>query len=306
MLPLTQIFFKEKSYNQAILLHWIKITIRATAEKLEVLETLLWDLGAISVTVTDSEDEPIFEPGPGETPLWPNLDVCALFEQDADIELVARRVEGSGYQVLFTEKLVDRQWEREWLSRFHAMQFGSRLWVCPTSQVVSDPGAVVLSLDPGLAFGTGTHSTTRLCLEWLDANDLRGKRIIDYGSGSGILGIAALLLGASKVLAVDNDPQALRATRDNAQRNKVGYKLDTCAPGEVDLAEADIVIANILAQPLIDLSALLISLLKKDGDLLLSGIMDSQQSWVETAYKDKARFVNRWHHDGWLCLQAKK
>lgn len=288
------------------MLHWNKITIRTTADKLELLESLLWDSGAVSVTVTDAEDEPIFEPGPGETPLWSNLDVCGLFEQKMDPELVTGQLESSGYQVLPGEKLSDRLWEREWLSRFHPMSFGSRLWVCPTGQVVPDPHAVVLSLDPGLAFGTGTHSTTRLCLEWLDANEMRGKQVIDFGSGSGILGIAALLLGAEQVLAVDNDPQALRATRDNAERNKVESRLETCGPGDIDFVKADVLIANILAQPLIDLSDLLLSLLKDKGDLLLSGIMDSQQTWVESAYKDNVTFINRWHHDGWLCLQAKK
>lgn len=287
-------------------MHWKKITIRASSGKLEVLENLLWGLGAVSVTVTDSEDEPIYEPAPGETPLWSNLDVCGLFEQVVDPEFVVHELEGSGFRVLSTENLHDRHWEREWLSRFHAMQFGRRLWVCPTGQVVPDANAVVISLDPGLAFGTGTHSTTRLCLEWLDANDLCGKRVIDYGSGSGILGIAALLLGAENVLAVDNDPQALRATRDNAERNKVDSRLVTSEPGEVDFAEADIVIANILAQPLVDLSDLLVSMLKKDGDLLLSGILESQQVLVESAYEQKVKFSNRSHHDGWLCLQAIK
>ncbi len=288
------------------MLHWKKITVCTTADRLEALETLLWDLGALSVTVTDSEDNPIFEPGPGETPLWMNMDVCGLFEQGVEVEEVVHKVECEGYQVLNIEKLDDRHWEREWLSRFHAMQFGTRLWVCPSDQTVSDPDAVVLSLDPGLAFGTGTHATTRLCLEWLDASELTGKCVIDYGCGSGILGIAALLLGAEKVLAVDIDPQALRATRDNAQRNRVGHRLDTCHPGEVDFTEVDIVMANILAQPLIDLADLLLSLLKDDGDLLLSGIMDSQRSWVEAAYKGKATIVGHWHQEGWFSMQARK
>lgn len=288
------------------MLHWKKITLCTTADRLEALETILWDLGALSVTVTDSEDNPIFEPGPGETPLWMNMDVCGLFEQGVVVEEVVHKIECAGYQVLNIEKLHDRHWEREWLSRFHAMQFGNRLWVCPSDQTVSDPDAVVLSLDPGLAFGTGTHATTRLCLQWLDASELTGKCVIDYGCGSGILGIAALLLGAEKVLAVDIDPQALRATRDNAQRNRVGHRLDVCHPEEVDFTKVDIVMANILAQPLIDLADLLLSLLKDDGDLLLSGIMDSQQSWIEAAYLEKATIVGHWHREGWLSMQARK
>ncbi len=292
-------------------MHWKKITVEATADSLDVLETRLWNLGAVSVTVTDSNDNPIFEPGPGETPLWSAMDVSGLFEQDRDHDQLEQQIEESGYKVLFTEELSDRLWEREWLSRFHPMQFGRRLWVVPSDMEIENSDAVVVNLDPGLAFGTGSHATTRLCLEWLDSHDLQGKRVIDYGSGSGILGIAALRLGADEVWAVDNDPQALTATRDNAMKNNVGHKLRAGSPDSfnfngADFEEADLVIANILAQPLIDLSGLLVSLLKKDGDLLLSGIMVSQQSWVESAYAGKIRFVQRRNDDGWSCLQARK
>ena len=292
-------------------MHWKKITVEAIPDSLDTLETLLWNLGAVSVTLTDSEDKPIFEPAAGKTPLWSKVDVCGLFEQDVDHEQLESQIKESGYKVLFTEELDNRRWEREWLSRFHPMRFGRRLWVVPDGQTVEDPNAVVVDLDPGLAFGTGTHATTRLCLEWLDSQELRGKRVIDYGSGSGILGIAALRLGADEVWAVDNDPQALNATRDNALKNNVGHKLSVCSPHALDLdgAEfngADVVIANILAQPLIELSGLLVSLLKKDGDLLLSGIMVSQQSWVESAYAGKVIFVQRRHDLGWMCLQARK
>jgi ribosomal protein L11 methyltransferase len=286
--------------------HWNKVTLAADAESLDGLETLLWDLGSVSVTVTDSEDRPIYEPGPGETPLWSKMEVTGLFEEDVDQDEVSRQLASAGYQILFQEELGDRPWEREWLSRFHAVKFGSRLWVCPTGEEVTEPGAVVMHLDPGLAFGTGSHATTQLCLEWLGSNNMQGKKVIDYGSGSGILGIAALLLGADEVLAVDNDPQALRATRDNAIRNNVSERLRTSEPGNFEALQADVVIANILAQPLIDLSDHLISLLKVDGDLLLSGIMESQQHWVESAYEKKASFIGRQLEDGWLCLQARK
>lgn len=294
-------------------MHWNRITIEATADSLDALETRLWDLGAVSVTVTDRHDNPIFEPAPGETPIWPNVDVCGLFEQDLDIQLLERRIQKSGYKVLFTEELGDRPWQREWLSRFRPMQFGHRLWVVPAGQAIEDDDAdaVVVDLDPGLAFGTGTHATTRLCLEWLDAQELQGKQVIDYGCGSGILGIAALRLGAEEVWAVDNDPQALAATRANAEKNNVGHRLNVCSPDSLDFNEAefdgaDIVIANILAQPLIDLSVLLVSLLKKDGDLLLSGITVSQQSWVKSAYAGTVSFVQQRQDDGWSCLQARK
>ena len=287
-------------------MHWNKVTVASDTNVLERLESLLWNLGAVSITVTDSEDHPIYEPGPGETPLWPKMEVTGLFEEDVDQNEVVRDLVDSGYQVLFTEELGDRPWEREWLSRFHAVKFGSRLWVCPTGEEVTEPGAVIMHLDPGLAFGTGSHATTRLCLEWLGSADIQGKSVIDYGSGSGILGIAALLLGADEVLAVDNDPQALRATRDNATRNNVEDKLQTGEPGKFESMQVDVVIANILAQPLIDLSDHLASLLKEGGDLVLSGIMESQQKWVEAAYEGKSSFVDRQIEDGWVCLQARK
>lgn len=294
-------------------MHWNKITIRASPGMLEELEGLLWDLSAVSVTVTDSEDNPIYEPGPGETPLWSKLDVCGLFEQDVDRDELAQRIEGMGYQVLSSEELGDRHWEREWLSRFKPMQFGRRLWICPSDQTVPDVNSVVVKLDPGLAFGTGTHATTRLCLEWLDMNALQGIRVVDFGSGSGVLGIAALLLGAKSVLAVDNDPQALRATTDNSERNKVGQYLATRLADEQERIEKiapdspyDLVIANILAQPLVDLSSRLVTMLKPGGYLLLSGIMESQRSWVEAAYQGIVEFDSCTRGDGWVCLHAKK
>jgi ribosomal protein L11 methyltransferase len=288
------------------MVHWVKITTEAVQDSLDDLETLLWNLGSVSVSVTDGEDNPIFEPPPGETPLWAKVDVCGLFEESADHEQLQRRIEEAGYKVLFTEQLGDRPWEREWLTRFRPTRFGHRLWVVPDGQVVEASDAVVVDLDPGLAFGTGTHATTRLCLEWLDSQMLNGKRVVDYGSGSGILGIAALRLGADEVWSVDNDPQALTATRENASKNNVGHRMNVSLPVNLDCDGADVVIANILAQPLIELSELLVALLKKDGDLLLSGILDSQQSWVESAYAELVSFVQHSHNDGWACLQARK
>jgi|TARA_B100002003_G_scaffold252021_1_gene300391 ribosomal protein L11 methyltransferase len=286
--------------------YWKKITVGATKDTYDALEILLWDLGAVSVTVTDASDNPIFEPPPGETPLWSDIDVCGLFEQDLDHEQLESQIKDLGFRVLFSEDLGDRPWEREWLSEFGPMQFGRRLWVVPDGLAVEDPNAVVVDLDPGLAFGTGTHATTRLCLEWLDSQVLEGKRVIDYGSGSGILGIAALRLGADEVWAVDNDPQALDSTRNNAMKNRVEERLRVCSPDGLDIDDADIVIANILAQPLIELAGLLVSLLKENGDLLLSGILVSQESWVESAYVEQVSFVQRRNDDGWSCLQARK
>ncbi len=292
-------------------MNWKEVTVRGTREQLEAIEALLWETGAVAVTVVDSGDAPLFEPGPGEMPLWEKIDVCGLYEEDMDIESILQGIRRSGFGDLQCSDLADRDWEREWLSGFQPMCFGHRLWVCPKGTVPEDGGApqakpVVMELDPGLAFGTGTHATTRLCLQWLDAADLAGRSVIDYGCGSGILGIAGLLLGARSVLAVDNDPQALHATRENAENNGVSGQLETCMPDEVVDHVAEVLIANILAQPLIDLADRFMQLLEPGGDLLLSGILHSQQSWVESAYADKVEFTARYEDNGWVCLQGKR
>ncbi len=291
-------------------MQWKKITAQTDRQSLSRLEAVLWDAGAVSVTVTDGEDKPLFEPGPGETPLWAQMDVCGLFEDDVIEQAVIDALAEAGFAPLLIEVLGDRIWEREWLTRFKPMQFGQRLWVCPTGLEVHESGAVIMDLDPGLAFGTGTHATTRLCLEWLDSAPLSNKRVIDYGCGSGILGIAALLLGADQVLAVDIDPQALAATRVNAEKNHVQDRLSTCMPEAVahlcDSSGYDVVVANILAQPLIEMSAELLALMKPTGVLVLSGIMTSQQRWVESAYASSTKLVGQQSLDGWVCLQAKK
>lgn len=286
-------------------MYWNKVTIRSIASEIDDLEALLWDLGAVSVTITDQQDNPIYEPGPGETPLWQELNVAALFEQESDVAHIVTDTEAAGFEVVLTEELGDRHWEREWMSRFEPMSFGSRLWVCPSGREVIEPGAVVMLLDPGLAFGTGTHATTRLCLRWLDQADLKDKRVLDYGSGSGILGIAALLLGAARVIAVDTDPQALTATRDNAENNGVADRVTTLLPEEFTPGPYDLVLANILAKPLIDLSGMLTGCLAQDADIVLSGIMTAQQSWVEKAYQDRVTLVGQSEDDGWICLHGK-
>ncbi len=285
---------------------WKRIVFQVNADQLDELESHLWDFGAVSVTVTDPEDNPIYEPPPGETPLWQEVNVAGLFEENADVQSIVHQAESVGFHVLSTDELADRLWEREWMSEFEPMRFGERLWVCPTGFEVVEANAVILDLDPGLAFGTGTHSTTRMCLEWLDANPIEGRRVLDFGCGSGILGIAALLLGASEVVAIDNDPQALTATVDNATRNGVEARVVTGLPGDIELAEFDIVLANILAKPLIDLSGLLCAPLKSGGDVVLSGILATQQDWVESAYIDHVKLIDQFEHEGWVCLHGRK
>lgn len=285
---------------------WKTLAISASGSEIEDLESMLWDTGAVSVTLMDSEDQPLFEPGPGEVPLWENVTVSAMYESDADTESLAETLRTRGYNVLFTEELGDRVWEREWLSQFEPMKFGSHLWICPTGYTVDEPDAVILHLDPGLAFGTGTHATTALCLEWLDQNLEPGQSLLDFGCGSGILAIAGRLLGATGIDAVDNDPQALRATEDNASRNGVQDDLAVYLPDAYpeDAGPYNVVLANILAQPLIELSHKLSSLVAPGGHLVLSGIMSSQTEWVAKAYK--LDLVEEKELDGWMRLHFRK
>jgi len=284
---------------------WKTVAVAGTTHSLAAVEEAFWDTGAVSVSVIDAEDQPIYEPGPGEEPVWENVVVSGLYDEDVDLDMVRAALLKIEAEVLFVETLGDRVWEREWLTRFHPMQFGRRLWVCPSGREVTADDAIILHLDPGLAFGTGTHATTHLCLEWLDGHVSQGDMVLDFGCGSGILGIAALLLGAQKVRAIDNDPQALVATLDNATRNGVNDGVHVSMPETLQAASYDTVVANILAQPLIDLAETLSATLKPGGHLLLSGIMSSQKDWVKAAYTDLV-FVVEKELDGWVCLAAKK
>lgn len=265
-------------------MNWKTLAVATTREGLDDLEEALWEAGAVSVTVEDGGERPLFEPGPGELPLWDDIVVTGMFEEGEDLLMVRAELDARGYTTLFVDELQDRVWEREWLSRFRPMRFGHRLWVCPAGQEPPEPNAIVMHLDPGLAFGTGTHATTRLCLEWLDHNLSSGARVLDFGCGSGILGIAALLLGARAVTGVDNDPQAIVATRENAVKNGVEDKMTLFLPEQMAPGQYDVVLANILAQPLIDLAPRLQGYMLSGADLVLSGIMENQVDWVIAAY----------------------
>ena len=279
---------------------WVNMTAMTDRAGVEALEDWFWENGAVSVTVEDGLDQPIFEPPPGELPLWDRARVTGLFESGVDTRALTEALGRAGFELDSVAGIEDRPWEREWLSRFRPMQFGERLWICPTGYDIEDADdKVIVQLDPGLAFGTGTHETTRLCLEYLDACPPRDAEVIDYGCGSGILGIAAALLGAARVHGIDNDPQALTATRENARRNRVPIATDL--PG-VDPGPADLLIANILAQPLIDMAALLCGLTRPGGRLVLSGIMSAQADQVVEAYREKAELVDQTGLNGWVRL----
>lgn len=270
---------------------WIQLKINSIASNAEPLSEILQQCGALSVTLLDRDDTPIFEPLPGKTPLWDNTCVCGLFDANTDIvttvvAVLERHPLFAGHFAYHTEILQDKDWEREWMVNFHPMKFGNRLWICPGWCEVPDPQAVNVMLDPGLAFGTGTHPTTALCLQWLDSLDLTGKTLIDYGCGSGILAIAALKLGATQVIGIDIDPQAIQASEDNAQRNGVQSHLALyLADQQPPALQADIVIANILAEPLRELAPSISTLVKPGGGIGLSGILTRQASTVLNAYQ---------------------
>jgi ribosomal protein L11 methyltransferase len=282
-------------------------------------EDALLAAGASSITLEDEGDDPVLEPLPGTTPLWPRVRLKALFDSEIDTEQLLLSLAAELGEVLSQarfETLADRAWEREWLKDFKPMRFGQRLWICPGGQLPSEASltanreppttspAVLIELDPGLAFGTGTHPTTALCLEWLDAADVAGKRVIDYGCGSGILAIAAAKLGATAVSAVDIDPQALLATRDNAERNGVAHLITPQLVETASLAPVDILLANILAGPLESLAPSFASLVQVGGRLVLSGILRNQAEAVATTYApwfDIAPVVVR---DDWARLDG--
>ncbi len=254
----------------------------------ETVEAALLAAGACSVTLTDAGDDPVLEPGPGETPLWANTCITGLFDERADLDaLPAFLCEHLGVSSLpgyAIELLEDRAWEREWLRDFGPMRFGRRLWICPTDADAPGDDAVVVRLDPGLAFGTGTHPTTALCLEWLDGLDLGGRTLLDYGCGSGVLAIAALKLGCHSALAMDIDPQAVIATRSNAAANEVAERLEVAGGPEGISGTFDVVVANILAGPLVQFAESITSTLGSHGMLALSGVLCEQARDVMAAY----------------------
>ncbi len=266
---------------------WIQIRINATAKTADKVSNMLLGRGAQAVTFMDAKDVPVYEPMPGETPLWGETEVMGLFDAETDpAPTIAffQQIFGEdvGYKV---ELLEDKDWVREWMDHFHPMQFGERLWICPSWRDVPNPDAVNVMLDPGLAFGTGTHPTTALCLQWLDGLDLAGKTVVDFGCGSGILGIAALKLGAARVIGIDIDPQAIQASRDNAERNGVADQIELYLPADQPQdVEADVVVANILAGPLRELAPLIAGYGKAGSLMALSGVLESQAPELETIY----------------------
>ncbi|EKY4197149.1 50S ribosomal protein L11 methyltransferase [Vibrio harveyi] len=291
---------------------WIQIKLNATNENAEQIgDMLMEETGALSVTFLDAQDTPVFEPLPGETRLWGDTDILALYDAEADTNFIITQIKASGmltddfaYKV---EQLEDKDWEREWMENFHPMKFGERLWICPSWREIPEPDAVNVMLDPGLAFGTGTHPTTALCLEWLEGLDLSGKTVIDFGCGSGILAIAAIKLGAEKVIGIDIDPQALQASRDNAERNGVADQLEVFLPqNQPEGLIADVVVANILAGPLRELAPIIKGLVKPNGELAMSGVLDTQAEDVANHYRDELHIDPIVEQSEWCRISGRK
>ena len=264
------------------------------------------------MTFVDSRDDPILEPLPGEFRLWPATRMQALFvgerrrpQASSEHSLLSEAL-GIPAALIHTRVVEDRVWEREWLKDFHAMRFGERLWICPHHEQVADPNAVVVKMDPGLAFGTGTHPTTALCLEWLDRSPMAGARVIDYGCGSGVLAVASVKLGAAEAHCFDIDPQALIATRDNAESNGVSAHVLLHSSTESLPEGVDVLLSNILSGPLCELAPRFAALVRPGGDLVLAGLMESEVSDVTHAYNawfDIRPFGQR---EGWVGLSGRR
>lgn len=276
-------------------------------DSLDVAEELLWNLGAVSVTLMDEGDQPLHEPGPGEMPLWDAMVLEALLPEGLSRDAVRSALAGEGLlegqgKALEFDALPERDWVRAWMDRYEPMRFGASIWVCPSHREPDPSWPVVVRLDPGLAFGTGTHPTTALCLEWLDGLDLDGVDVVDYGCGSGILAVAAALKGARRVLAIDHDPQALEATLDNAARNGVADRIEAVLPEQAPEGRAAVVLANILAGPLVELSGAISGRVAPGGRLALSGILAEQSETVLDAYRDLLRPAGDAAREDWVRL----
>ncbi|KTD05992.1 ribosomal protein L11 methyltransferase [Legionella gratiana] len=283
---------------------WFQLKIEhCPSQEIEQLSNRLEDFGALSIMLTDKNDNPVLEPEPGTTPLWPEVIIHALYAEAFQAQHTRDQLTQIYPTLACTlEVLEDRDWERAWMDDFKPQRFGQRLWICPTWSTPPEPDAVNLMLDPGLAFGTGTHPTTALCLTWLEQAHLSNKSIIDYGCGSGILSLAALKLGANEVYAVDIDPQALQATYNNALTNQLEKH-----PLSVNLPDAlhhpvDLIMANILLAPLLNLKERFHRLLKTEGMLVVSGILEEQAFEIIKAYDSMFTLLYQEKLNGWSLL----
>jgi ribosomal protein L11 methyltransferase len=289
---------------------WTQLLLTVEKQCAPQIELLMERLGALSVTLDDAADEALLEPAPGESPLWQKTRITGLFAKETDQAWLRSKIDQLlGNEIsrqIKLEPLEDRQWERAWLDDFRPMKFGRNLWICPDGQRPGRTSGTFIDLDPGLAFGTGTHPTTALCLNWLDRQQLSGSRLMDFGCGSGILSVAALKLGASEVIAVDHDPQALEATRCNGEKNSVLSRLRVFHSESVPAVEVDLIVANILAGTLIDLEATLASAIRPGGRIILSGILSDQTASVSAAYTADFELSSPITLENWVLLEGRR
>jgi len=289
---------------------WNQLTLFATQILAEQLSDLMHELGAVAVTLKEGGKEQILEPLPGETPLWSDTQVVGLFELDQDIQQILQDLKQMLGQIEFPdysiEAIPDKDWERAWLNDFKPMRFGKKLWIVPSAFKPVEDDAINIFLDPGLAFGTGTHATTALCLRWLDQHGARGNKVVDFGCGSGILAIAAAKLGAIEVAAVDIDPQAVEATNVNAKNNGVENVIHTSLSDGFEYKAADILLANILANPLMELAEVFNKMLKPNAKIVLSGILNEQSDNVLSKYQEWFDMDTPVVQDDWVLLSGKK
>lgn len=306
---------------------WQQIHLQCTPNQVDLAEALFYENQAISILLEDAGDEPLFEPMPGEEPLWGNIILTAIFDTNSDenghfaqtdFQTLAQEIAAEvGASRVWLSRLDDKDWTKEWMTYYKPIKCQGNLWIVPKWLDAPDPSATNLILDPGLAFGTGYHATTRLCLDWLAKQDLKDKIVIDYGCGSGILGVAALLLGAKTVYAVDIDPQAVLATRQNAEINGVSEHLHVFLPEEFEKfwqtqsLLADVITANILAKPLIHFAPYFADLLKNQGKIVLAGLIENQVTDVTNAYKPYFEIDTPYQYNTpedchWCRLSAKK
>jgi len=287
---------------------WMQITVEINKDQVDFVSEILTGLDCLSVTFSDTYDNAIFEPPVGKTPLWQDTTIKALFDKDIDqahvqdVLLQLCQIENTSFELL-----KDRVWEDECKKDFHAMRFGQRLWICPSWEDASklSDDAVVINMDPGLAFGTGTHQTTDLCLQYLDKNPPINQNVIDYGSGTGVLAIAAVKLGAKKAIAIDNDPQAVLATIDNVKANHAEDWVTVLhSDKEKQLDKVDLLIANILANPLVGLCQHFSELIKSGGKITLSGILQEQLDMVLEAYSENFGDLKVKQKDEWCRVDG--
>ncbi|VAX12632.1 Ribosomal protein L11 methyltransferase [hydrothermal vent metagenome] len=289
---------------------WLQLKFETDPQQAERLGELLETAGACAITMQDAADQPLFEPPPGATPLWKQILLNGLFEADADIEAIlaeiAQALGQTPLPVWTLNPLEDKDWVRAWMDNYRPMCFGEKLWIVPSTFTPPDADAVNILLDPGLAFGTGTHPTTAMCLRWLDAHPPVDQTVIDYGCGSGILAIAACRLGAASALAVDNDPQALLATRDNACLNKVDDRIQAYLPDDSPAQTVPLLLANILAGPLHQLASAFAERVQPDGQIVLSGIIESQVEELIQSYSPWFAIKVYRQEEEWVCLHGQR